>query len=157
MVSWLRAGAQEPVWQAIVPEPAPLAELVIEGSGKDLGLEVALAGGRRLLMGAADVAVSADGAVEMQLERVDDRNLKIRYAGPGLEIRSMQVRFPDPDWQEEFIADVRAFLADGDELRYCVDACERDTRQRAARPGRLARPRRRGGVRDHGRNAPRRR
>jgi hypothetical protein len=122
MVSWLRAGAEEPVWQAIVPEPAPLAELVIEGSGKDLGLEVALAGGRRLLMGAADVAVSADGAVEMQLERVDDRNLKIRYAGPGLEIRSMQVRFPDPDWQEEFIADVRAFLADGDELRYCVDA-----------------------------------
>ena len=116
------AGAREPVWETIVSEPAPLAELVIEGSGKDLGLEVALAGGRRLQMGAGDVAVSADGAVEMQLERVDDRNLKIRYAGPGLEIRSMRVRFPDPDWQEEFIADVRAFLAGGSELSYCVDA-----------------------------------
>lgn len=121
MSQW-HAGAREPVWETIVSEPAPLAELVIEGSGKDLGLEVALAGGRRLQMGAGDVAVSADGAVEMQLERVDDRNLKIRYAGPGLEIRSMRVRFPDPDWQEEFIADVRAFLADGSELSYCVDA-----------------------------------
>ena len=116
------AGAREPVWETIVSEPVPLAELVIEGNGKDLGLEVALAGGRRLQMGAGDVAVSADGAVKMQLERVDDRNLKIRYAEPGLEIRSMRVRFPDPDWQEEFTADVRAFLADGNELSYCVDA-----------------------------------
>jgi hypothetical protein len=121
-VSRWRAGAREPVWETIVSEPVPLAELVIEGNWKDLGLEVALAGGRRLQMGAGDVAVSADGAVEMQLERVDDRNLKIRYAGPGLEIRSMRVRFPDPSWQEEFIADVRAFLADGNELSYCVDA-----------------------------------
>lgn len=105
-----------------MPEPAPLAELVIEGNGKDLGLEVALTDGRRLQMGAADVTVSADGQVEMRLERIDDLNLKIRYAGPGLEIRSMQVRFPDPSWQEEFIADTRAFLADGKELDYCVDA-----------------------------------
>lgn len=121
MSRW-RAGARELVWETIVSEPEPLAELVIEGNGKDLGLEVALAGGRRLQMGARDVAVSADGAVEMQLERVDDRNLKIRYAGPGLEILSMRVRFPDPDWQEEFTADVRAFLADDNELNYCVDA-----------------------------------
>jgi hypothetical protein len=34
----------------------------------------------------------------------------------------MRVRFPDPDWQEEFTADVRAFLADGSELSYCADA-----------------------------------
>jgi hypothetical protein len=121
-VSRWRAGMREPVWETIVSEPAPLEELVIEGNGKDLGLEVTLAGGRRLQMGAGDVAVSVDGAVEMQLERVDDRNLKIRYAGPGLEIRSMRVRFPDPDGQEEFLADVRAFLADGNELSYCVDA-----------------------------------
>jgi hypothetical protein len=90
--------------------------------GKDLGLEVALADGRRLQICAGDVAVSADGAVVMQLERVDDRNLKIRYAGPGLEIRSMRVRFPAPNRQEELITDVRAFLADGNELSYCVDA-----------------------------------
>jgi hypothetical protein len=122
LVSWWRSGALEPVWQTIVSEPAPLAELVIEGNGKDLGLEVALAGGRRLQMGAAEVAVFSDGAVAMRLERIGDRSLKIRYAGPGLEIRSMQVRFPDPDWQEEFIADTSAFLADGDELNYCVDA-----------------------------------
>jgi hypothetical protein len=60
-VSRWRAGAREPVWETIVSEPAPLAELVTEGNGKDLGLEVALAGGRRLQMGAGDVAVSADG------------------------------------------------------------------------------------------------
>jgi hypothetical protein len=103
-----------------MPEPAPLAELVIAGNGKDLGLEVALADGRRLRMEATDVTVSTEGAVEMQLERFDDLNLEIRYAGPGLEIRSMQVTGPDPDWQEEFTAATRALLADGGELGYLV-------------------------------------
>jgi len=134
-VSRWRAGAREPVWETIVSEPAPLVELVIEGNGKDLGLEVALADGRRLRMGAGDVAVSAGGTVEMQLERIDDRNLKIRYAGPGLEIRSMRVRFPDPNRQEEFIADVRAFLADGNELSYV------DAKVRARCPGNASRAR----------------
>lgn len=119
-MSWWSAGARESGWQAIMPEPAPLAGLVIGGNGKDLGLEVALADGRRLRMEASDVAVSTDGAVEMQLERCDDLNLEIRYAGPGLEIRSMQVTCPDPGWQEEFTAATRAFLADGGELGYCV-------------------------------------
>lgn len=119
-MSWWRADARESGWQTIMPEPAPLAELVIGGNGKDLGLEVALADGHRLRMEASDVAVSTDGAVEMQLERFDDLNLEIRYAGPGLEIRSMQVTCPDPDWQEEFAAATRAFLADGGELGYCV-------------------------------------
>jgi hypothetical protein len=69
-VSWWSAGAEESGWQAIMPEPAPLACLVIGGNGKDLGLEVALADG--------------------------------------------------PDWQEEFTAATRAFLADGGELSYRV-------------------------------------
>jgi hypothetical protein len=103
-----------------MPEPAPLEWLVIGGNGKDLGLEVALADGRRLRMEASDVAVSTDGKVEMQLERYDDLNLEIQYAGLNLEIRSMQVTCPDPDWQEEFTAATRAFLADGGELGYCV-------------------------------------
>lgn len=119
-MSWRRAGEREPGWQTIMPERAPLAGLVIGGNGNDLGLEVALADGRRLRMEASDIAVSTDGAVEMQLERFDDLNLEIRYAGPGLEIRSMQVTCPDPDWQEEFTAATRAFLADGGELGYCV-------------------------------------
>lgn len=120
LVSWWRAGERESGWQTIMPEPAPLAGLVIGGNGKDLGLEVALADGRRLRMEASDVAVSTDGAVEMHLEQFDDLNLEIRYVGPGLEIRSMQVTCPDPDWQEEFTAATRAFLADGGELGYCV-------------------------------------
>ena len=119
-MSWRSAGARESGWQAIMPEPAPLEWLVIGGNGKDLGLEVALADGRRLLMEASDVAVSTDGAVEMQVEPFDDLNLEIRYAGPGLEIRSMQVTCPDPDWQEEFTAATRAFLADGGELGHLV-------------------------------------
>ena len=120
LVNWWRVGEPESGWQAIMPEPAPLEWLVIGGNGKDLGLEVALADGRRLRMEASDVAVSTDGAVEMQVEPFDDLNLEIRYAGPGLEIRSMQVTCPDPDWQEEFTAATRAFLADGGELGYCV-------------------------------------
>lgn len=119
MSSW-RADEQESGWQTIMPDPLPLAWLVIGGNGKDLGLEVALADGRRLRMEASDVAVSTDGAVEMQLERVDDQDLEIQYAGPGLEIRSMQVTSPDPDWQEEFTAATRSFLADGGELDYLV-------------------------------------
>ena len=83
-------------------------------------------------MEASDVAVSTDGAVEMQLERVDDLNLEIRYAGPGLEIRSVQVTCPDPDWQEEFTGATHAFLADGGELGL------RRGKNRAGGPARLA-------------------
>jgi hypothetical protein len=75
-------------------------------------------------MGANDVTVSTNGTVEMRLERIDDANLKIRYAGLGLEICSMQVRYYNPDYQDEFIEDVRACLTDNanGELNYCVDA-----------------------------------
>jgi hypothetical protein len=83
-------------------------------------------------MEASDVAVSTDGAVEMQLERVDDLNLEIRYAGPGLEIRSVQVTCPDPAWQEEFTGATHAFLADGGELGL------RRGKNRAGGPPRLA-------------------
>jgi hypothetical protein len=119
-MGWWQTGEREPDWQTIMPEPAPLAELVIGGNGKDLGLEAVLADGRRLRMEASDVTVSTAGAVVMKLERFDDLNLEIRYAGPGLEIRSMQVMCPYPDWQEEFTAATRAFVADGGELDYCV-------------------------------------
>jgi hypothetical protein len=120
LVSRWHADEPESGWQTIMPEPVPLAWLVIGGNGKDLGLEVALADGRRLRMEATDVAVSTDGAVEMQLKQFDDVDLEIQYAGPGLEIRSMQVTSPDPDWEEEFTAATRSFLADGGELGYLV-------------------------------------
>jgi hypothetical protein len=120
LVSRWHTDEPESGWQTIMPEPAPLAWLVIGGNGKDLGLEVALADGRRLRMETSDVAVSTDGAVQMQLERFDDVNLEIQYAGPGLEIRSMQVTSPDPAWQEEFTAATRSFVADGGELSYLV-------------------------------------
>lgn len=62
----------------------------------------------------SDVAAAAEGALEMKLEPYDDMCPEIQYAGPGLDIRSMQVRCPDPDWQEEFTAAERAFIADGE-------------------------------------------
>jgi hypothetical protein len=120
LVNWWRAGGPESGWQTIMPEPAPLTWLVIGGSGKDLGLEAVLADGRRLRMEPSDVAVATEGAVEMQLEPYDDMCLEIQYAGPGLEIRSMQVTCPDPDRQEEFTAAAGAFIADGGELGYRV-------------------------------------
>lgn len=93
MSHWTPSGytRKQRVWHELLPEPAPLTELVICGNGKDLDLELMLASGHKLEMGAADITVSTDGPVEMRLERVDDRNLKIRYAGPSTEIRSMQV------------------------------------------------------------------
>jgi hypothetical protein len=95
--------------------------------GVTLGLEkivFSLPGILRLEMGAGDITVSTHGALEMRLERLDDVNLRIGYAGPGVEIRSMQVRFDDPDYQNEFIEDLRAFLGGdaADEFNYCVDA-----------------------------------
>jgi hypothetical protein len=120
LVSWWREREPESGWQTIMREPAPLTRLVIGGSGKDLGLRAVLADGRRLRMEPSDVAVATEGAVEMQLEPYDDMCLEIQYAGPGLEIRSMQVTCPDPDEQEEFTAAARAFIADGGELGYCV-------------------------------------
>lgn len=98
-MSWYRTGEPQSGWQTIMPEPAPLVRLVIGGSGKDLGLEAARADGRKLRMEPSDVAVATEGAVEMQLEPYDDMCLDIKYAGPGLEIRSMQVTCPDPDQQ----------------------------------------------------------
>jgi hypothetical protein len=120
LVSWWRAGEPESGWQTIMQEPAPLMWLVIGGSGKDLGLKAVLADGRRLRMEPSDVAVATEGAVEMQLEPYDDMCVQIRYAGPGLEIRSMQVTCPEPDQQEEFTAAAGAFIAGGGELGYCV-------------------------------------
>jgi hypothetical protein len=119
-VSRWHTDEQESGWQTIMPEPAPLEWLVIGGSGKDLGLQAVLADGRRLRMEPSDVAVATEGAVEMQLEPYDDMCLEIKYAGPGLEIRSMQVTYPDPDQQEEFTAAARAFIADGGWLGYRV-------------------------------------
>lgn len=44
--------------------------------------------------------------------------------GPGVEIHSVQVRFDEPDYQDEFIEDLRVYLTDGtkNELCYDVDA-----------------------------------
>lgn len=122
-MSWSYAGAEEPKWHTIVPEPAPLAYLVIDGNGKDLDLEVALEGGRRLGMAAAGVAVSAEGQAEMHLQQMDDLNLRILYDGPGLEIRSMQICFLGYR-EEEYIAELQDFLAadDNRELGYIVSA-----------------------------------
>jgi hypothetical protein len=116
-------GRKRRVWHQLMPEPAALAELVIWGNGKDLELEFTLVDGRTVEMGAGDITVSTDGPVEMRLERVDDLNLKIHYAGVGTEIRSMQVSWPEPD-QADFIKSLRAYLADPDNesLDYCVDA-----------------------------------
>ncbi|MGH3262657.1 MAG: hypothetical protein ACRDNS_11720 [Trebonia sp.] len=119
-MSWWSEGEPESGWQAIMPEPVLLKWLVIGGNGKDLGLELALVNGPRLRMEASDVAVSTDGSVQMQLEQFDDVSLEIQYSGPGLEVRSLQVMCPDPDWEEEFTAATRAFIADGGELAYCV-------------------------------------
>jgi hypothetical protein len=119
-MTWWRTEDPKSDWQTIMQEPVPLTGLVIGGNGKDLGLEAALVDGRRLWIEVSDVAVSMDGPVEMQLERLDDLNLEIRYAGPGLEIRSMQFTGPDPGWQEEFNAATRVFLADGGEFGYVV-------------------------------------
>jgi hypothetical protein len=119
-VSWARRREQESGWLTIMPEPAPLRWLVIGGYGKDLGLEAALADGRSLVIEPSVVAVSTEGAVEMRLQPFDDVSLEIWYAGPGLEIRSMQVDRPEPDEEEEFTAVTRAFIANGGELGYRV-------------------------------------
>ena len=118
-----RYASKQRVWHQLLPEPAPLAELVIWGNGKDLGLEFTLVDGRRMEMGAGDITVSTDGAVEMRLECVDDLNLKICYNSPGAEMRSIQVCWPDPG-QAGFVENLRAFLADpnNESLDYCVDA-----------------------------------
>ena len=125
MSNWPTGGyeGKQRVWHQLLPQPAPLAELVICGNGKDLDLEFRLADGRRLEMGAGDITVSTDGPVEMRLEHVDDLNLKIRYAGPGTEIRSMQVSWPDRD-QADFTENLRAYRADpeNESIGYCVDA-----------------------------------
>lgn len=125
MSNWPTGGnaRKQRVWHQLLPEPAPLADLVIWGNGKDLDLELTLVNGRRVEMGAGDITVSTEGPVEMRLERVDDVNLRIRYASPGMDMRSLQISWPGPD-QADFLESLRAYLADPDNesLGYCVDA-----------------------------------
>jgi hypothetical protein len=64
--------------------------------------------------------------VQARITRLDDVNIQIRYCGPGLVARSVRVKYDsrDPEWQDEFLQRLRAWLA-GDssgELNFCVDA-----------------------------------
>jgi hypothetical protein len=112
-------------WETILSGQVPLTEVVVDGNGKDCDLTIALADGRRLVAGANQVTVSAEGRVNVVVDAIDDNNLEIRYSGPGLEIRCARVRYGNLERQEEFRADLRAWLSGGggeDGLRYVVDA-----------------------------------
>jgi hypothetical protein len=120
------ASADQGGWHSVLAGPAPLADVVIVGSGKDADILITLADGRELSMGADDVTVSADSSVQARITRLDDVNIQIRYCGPGLVARSVRVKYDsrDPEWQDEFLQRLRAWLA-GDssgELNFCVDA-----------------------------------
>ena len=112
-------------WETILSGRVALTEVVVDGNGKDCDLTIALADGRRLVAGANQVTVSAEGRVNVVVDAIDDNNLEIRCAGPGLEVRSARVRYGNPEYQEEFRADLRAWLSGGageGGLRYVVDA-----------------------------------
>jgi hypothetical protein len=112
-------------WETILSGRVALTEVVVDGNGKDCDLTIALADGRRLVAGANQVTVSAEGRVNVVVDAIDDNNLEIRYSGPGLEVRSARVRYGNLEYQEEFRADLRAWLsgdAGEDGLRYVVDA-----------------------------------
>jgi hypothetical protein len=95
-------SADQGGWHSVLVGPASLTDVVIVGSGKEADILIALA------------------------TRLDDRNVEIRYSGPGLVARSVRVRYDprDPEWQDEFHEDLRAWLASdsSDEFNYCVDA-----------------------------------
>ena len=113
-------------WHSVLVGPAPLAGVVIVGSGKDADILIQFEDGRELSMGAGDVTVSADSSVQARITRLDDANVEIRYCGPGLVARSVRVKYDvrDPEWLDEFHEDLRAWLASDSsaELNYCLDA-----------------------------------
>jgi hypothetical protein len=126
-VKWLgEDNTDQGDWHSVVATPTPLTEVVIVGSGKDAEILIALADGRELSMGAGVVTVSADSGVQARITQLDDANVEIRYCGPGLAARSVRLKYDsrDPEWQDEFREDVRAWLANDSsfELNYCVDA-----------------------------------
>ena len=126
MVQLGEGSADQDDWHSVLVGPAPLADVVIVGSGKDADIRIALADGKRLLMGAGDVTVSADSSVRARIQWLDDVNVEIRYCGPGLVARSVRVKYDsgDPEWQDEFHQDLRAWLASDSsyEFNYSVDA-----------------------------------
>jgi hypothetical protein len=113
-------------WHSVLVGPASLADVVIVGSGEEADILIALADGRQLSMGAGEVTVSADSSVRARITRLDDVNVDIRYGGPGLVARSVRVSYDsrDPEWQDEFQEDLRAWLASDSsyEFNYRVDA-----------------------------------
>jgi hypothetical protein len=48
-------------WETILSGQVPLTEVVVDGNGKDCDLTIALADGRRLVAGANQVTVRAEG------------------------------------------------------------------------------------------------
>jgi len=120
------SGTDQDDWREVLVGPAPLAEVVIVGSGKDADILIACADGRELSMGAGDVTVSADSSVQAHITWIDDVSVEIRYCGPGLVARSVRVKFDsrDPEGRDAFHEALRAWLASDSscEFNFCVDA-----------------------------------
>lgn len=122
MNQWDRYFPHRGDWESILPNPVQVKEAVLSGNGKDAYFALALSDGTRIEMSAADVTIHADGPMTVQINRLDDLNLEIRYSGSGLLARSARVRFDGYDWQEEFRSDVHEWLSNGGrgELGYAV-------------------------------------
>jgi hypothetical protein len=102
---------QRDYWVTVVSDPVPVAEVIVLGGGKDCDLMVALADGRSMEMGVAELVVSTDGQVKVELECVDDVDVQVRYSGDDLELRAVRLSGGDGCDEQEFRRDVRPWLA----------------------------------------------
>ena len=112
-----------------------MSEIVILGNGKDCDLVISLTDGRCFSMPTAGVTVCVDGTAKVEFECLDDRDVKVRYSGPGIEVRSARIGLgesdecetDDPDWDGEgrnFREDLRVWLSGDldDDFGYRVHA-----------------------------------
>ncbi|MCW2930322.1 MAG: hypothetical protein JWM19_1284 [Actinomycetia bacterium] len=117
--------SRERAWEEIVTEATSLREMVVAGNGKDRDLVMSLADGRCLEVEVGDVTVLTDGLVRVDIDGPDDSSLRVRYSGPGLEVRLARIAIyddSDPAVLAEFREAARKWPLGEDDLDWAAYA-----------------------------------
>jgi len=103
-------------WEALPLNNRPIREIVYHGNGKDADLVITFADGSTGTVTSRHVTITSAVSTQLTIESLDDLNLAIRIAGPGLAIASGRVCNYYDDHEEfgpEFRDDVAKWAAPG--------------------------------------------
>ena len=117
-------GLDDGAWEELLPEPARLTGVEVEGDGQRCNLTVSLADGRWVSVAARSVDLSVEGRWDpvSDVRWTDDDCVSLTYAGKDLEVRSLRLCEGSAD--ADFHGAVEGWRAQGmaGEIWFVVDA-----------------------------------